>query len=294
MNYIKELNALYDRIEIVPLSGSATALWHALMHINNKTRWQKQFTASAAVLCLKAGLKESSFKRARKELKEKGYIDYQSRDHNQAPIYQMISLTYDDYDVDEEQEADRDVADRADHLDNHYSNESMNQSENQGSVTLIKRNKKKENEINNISDAFVFYQENFGVVSPFVADSLVDWVREVGEELVLEAMKRALERNRTNWGYVKSILQSWGKKGLHTLEDVRAEEVAFRNQRGKKRSSGVNGENGRKEIVPDWFVELKQKEKQQSQAPHTDPEEAAAMKEKIEGLREEIKGRNDG
>ena len=36
MNYIKEINALYDRQEQKPLSGAAVTLWYALMHINNR------------------------------------------------------------------------------------------------------------------------------------------------------------------------------------------------------------------------------------------------------------------
>ncbi|WP_085992193.1 hypothetical protein [Oceanobacillus senegalensis] len=95
MNYIKEMNAFYDRMELDPLSSSAISLWFAFMHINNKTRWSETFTVAGTVLRMKSGLKETSFKRARTELKEKGYIDYQSRSHNQAPIYQMKSLVLD-------------------------------------------------------------------------------------------------------------------------------------------------------------------------------------------------------
>lgn len=46
MNYIREINAFYDRMEQEPLSGSAVSLWHTLLHINNKahqewsSRWQ--------------------------------------------------------------------------------------------------------------------------------------------------------------------------------------------------------------------------------------------------------------
>ncbi|MFD1037262.1 hypothetical protein ACFQ3N_02335 [Virgibacillus byunsanensis] len=42
------------------------------MHIYNKAMWTDSFTVEAPVLRLKSGLKESSFKRARTELNEKG------------------------------------------------------------------------------------------------------------------------------------------------------------------------------------------------------------------------------
>ncbi|MFD1037201.1 hypothetical protein ACFQ3N_02010 [Virgibacillus byunsanensis] len=92
-DYIKQINSFYDKIERNPLSASPVTLWHALMHINNKAMCTESFTVAAPALRLKSGLKESTFKRARTELKEKGYIDYQSRNNNQAPVYQMIELS---------------------------------------------------------------------------------------------------------------------------------------------------------------------------------------------------------
>src|SRR5699024_12079533 len=46
---------------------------------------------SASVLCSKSGLPLSTFKRARAELCEKGYILHRSRG-TKAPVYQMVSL----------------------------------------------------------------------------------------------------------------------------------------------------------------------------------------------------------
>lgn len=92
MNYIKELNAFYDWLEINLLSTSAIALWHALMHINNKAGWAEEFTVAASVLCIKTGLSDRTIRNARNELKQKGRIDWKTRKGNQAAIYKMISL----------------------------------------------------------------------------------------------------------------------------------------------------------------------------------------------------------
>src|SRR5699024_10568670 len=91
MNYIQEINAFYTRKQTNPLSGSAATLWHALMHVNNRAHSVKEFSVSASVLCSKSGLPLSTFKRARAELCEKGYILHQSRG-TKAPVYQMVSL----------------------------------------------------------------------------------------------------------------------------------------------------------------------------------------------------------
>lgn len=89
MNYEKEINAFFNHIELNPVSASAMTLWFALMHINYKMKWAATFTVDTSVLRLKSGLTDSSFKRARAELNEKGYIDYQSRE---LPVYRMVSL----------------------------------------------------------------------------------------------------------------------------------------------------------------------------------------------------------
>lgn len=93
MNYIAEINAFYDWLETNSMSTSAIVLWHALMHINNKSRWTKEFGVASSVLCVKTGLSERTIRNARNELKQKGRIEWKSRGGNKAAIYQMISLT---------------------------------------------------------------------------------------------------------------------------------------------------------------------------------------------------------
>lgn len=92
MNYIKELNAFYDWLEINLLSTSAIALWHALMHINNKAGWAEEFTVAASVLCIKTGLSDRTIRNARNELKQKGRIDWKTRKGNQSAAYKIIPL----------------------------------------------------------------------------------------------------------------------------------------------------------------------------------------------------------
>jgi len=71
MNYIKQINAFYNRIGPKLLTSSGVSLWYTLMHINIKAMWRKSFTASGTALKFKGGLTDSAFKRARNELKEK-------------------------------------------------------------------------------------------------------------------------------------------------------------------------------------------------------------------------------
>ncbi len=353
MNYIKEINAFYDHQEREPLSGAAVALWHALMHMNNKTRWKNTFTAPGSVLRNKAGLTESSFKRARTELEELKYIEVESRGRGRAPIYTMHSLIMEmeqddkvssnletDFRGREEQfsktqmpvteevkqagmhsfAGDRleeknaegpiqveqasgeqltESSEQAiayslpqqgnarltfvpDQLVDQHMNQPPTHHSDQVPASLIKQyinktNTKQNNtsasaaamrgvfadqEMNELAeepDAILFYQENFGLVSPFVAESLLDWTQDLGEELVIEAMKRALERNILSWAYVKSILKAWDKKGIRTLGQVEAERVAFENGRRQKRV-------GSRDIVPEWLEgEMRKRKERESE-----------------------------
>ncbi len=92
MNYIAELKAFYDRLELNPLPSPAIALWHALMAIANKTGWQQEFTVAVSVLMLKSGLNAQAIKRARNRLEQDGYITWRSRGGNQSAVYHLNSL----------------------------------------------------------------------------------------------------------------------------------------------------------------------------------------------------------
>ncbi|WP_085994137.1 DnaD domain-containing protein [Oceanobacillus senegalensis] len=276
MNYIKEVNAFYDRMETDPLSSSATSLWFALMHIYNKTRWCPSFTVAGTVLRMKSGLKVTSFKRARTELKEKGYIDYQSRSRGQAPIYQMKSLVLDrdqrvnaeaDQHKDQDQDTGQENNQHADQGTDQDTGDTTGQEKDQHKDPLFKQKvgKKKDNLTSTLytSEAFLFYQENFGKISPYISNSLQEWLNEMDEDLVIEAMKRTLERNKTSWNYVKSILQSWKDKGILTLTAAKEEDRAFRNK--KKASQGYSASYSSKDIVPDWFKERQRKNRLEAQ-----------------------------
>ncbi len=92
MNYIAELKAFYDRLELNPLPSPAIALWHALMSIANKTGWQQEFTVAVSVLVLKSGLNAQAIKRARNRLEQDGFIIWRSRGGNQSAVYHLNSL----------------------------------------------------------------------------------------------------------------------------------------------------------------------------------------------------------
>lgn len=273
------------------------------MHFNNLCGWQKTFTVAASVIELKSGIKGTSFKRARDELQEKGYIHVTSRNGNQAAVYQMISQmnisTQNDNLVCTEQahlptaakqnnqqttavatksaqtssttasikdhprtkltEAPIDVQPAENNTDHNPADKSVHKM-NHNADPLIKQNIKQTKKIHQpttTSDAIRFYQDNFGVASSYVTTDICHWTNDLSEPLVLEAMKRALEQNKTTWSYVKGVLKAWARKGITTIEQAEADEAAFRNRQNQKINQSANASN---EVVPDWFKERKRKQ----------------------------------
>lgn len=92
MNYLLEIKAFYDWLEVNQLSTSGIVLWHALMHIANKTGWQDTFTVATMVLSTKTGLKRDAFYNARNALQNKGLISFKVRTGNQTAVYKINSF----------------------------------------------------------------------------------------------------------------------------------------------------------------------------------------------------------
>ena len=92
MNYLKQLLAFYDKLELNPLNSSEIALWHALMSINNKTAWSDTFTVASSVLRQRSGLGTTNFFKTRNALNQKGYIKWSSSGANKAAKYQIKVL----------------------------------------------------------------------------------------------------------------------------------------------------------------------------------------------------------
>ena len=103
MNYIAEIKAFYDRLELNPQPNTAIALWHALMSIANKAGWPDTFTVAQSVLGLRSGLNASALKRARNKLATDGFIEWKSRGGNQSAQYRIISLVVQNYSQNEPQ-----------------------------------------------------------------------------------------------------------------------------------------------------------------------------------------------
>jgi len=68
-------------------------------------------------------------------------------------------------------------------------------------------------------NVFKLYEENFGPLTPMIADTLKDAEETYSDEWIAEAMETALKNNVRNWKYVEAILKRWREKGKYEGKD---------------------------------------------------------------------------
>lgn len=106
INYITEINKFYDWLETNQVPKAAIALWNALMHINNKTGWDKAFTVAISTIESKTGFKRSELFEARNVLTQKGRIVWRQRGGNLCAEYEICFFSVHNTDASADTSAD--------------------------------------------------------------------------------------------------------------------------------------------------------------------------------------------
>ncbi len=111
--------------------------------------------------------------------------------------------------------------------------------------------------------AFLFYEQNgFGALASHVSYKVGNWIDDLSEELVIHAMKLAIENNVLRWNYVEKILVDWSNKKFKSIADVEADRLRFEAQKQQRQNSSNQSRphkpHRRVEVVPDWFSKRKE------------------------------------
>lgn len=109
--------------------------------------------------------------------------------------------------------------------------------------------------------AFSFYEQNgFGTISGYIAEKINAWMDDLPEELIIHAMKLAVESGAQRWRYVETILIDWSNKKFKTIADVQADKLRYQNQKQQQKQHSSRKPYGRQEVIPDWFADRNQAE----------------------------------
>lgn len=106
--------------------------------------------------------------------------------------------------------------------------------EQDGEKEKEKQKEKQEKNKNNIQKIIDFYNNNIGIITPYGLEVFQDYATEMSEDLVILAMKRAIEANKKTINYIKGILNNWSKKGIKTVLEVEEEDRKFKESRTVK------------------------------------------------------------
>lgn len=122
-----------------------------------------------------------------------------------------------------------------------------------------KKEKKEKKEKNNYK-AFDFFQDNgFGFITQYIVEDInyyLDAFCQDSDEILIAALKIAKDRNKVNWGYAKSILNSWLQMNLNNYDQIKAYEAQYK---ATKKMQNKQKENYKsKEKTPSWLTNQNQ------------------------------------
>ena len=322
MNYLKQVLALNQLQLRDPLSKGQYMLFHALLNVNNDCGWIEWFEVASIRLELFSQMSREGVQKARKELIERGLIEFKSNG-TRAGSYRLKKLYEDSTQVSTQTSTQVSPQDSTQistqtnaeieplstplptqlekntQMSTQDSTQTSTQGSTQDGTPLNKLNKTKLNKskVNSCSsdteqnteksadnddnktteNVFEFYQKNFGILSSFIQEDILYWIRDIGDGLVLEALKRALEQNK-EYGYAKKIMQSWVRKGIDSLEKAEAERVQFIRANEKRGNSYQR--TGRVANVPDWV-----NNPNETKETKLSPEEEQKLRDQLNALR---------
>ena len=77
-----------------------------------------------------------------------------------------------------------------------------------------------------------FYEKNVGMLTPYQFELLSSYYEEgVSEDLIILAMKKAVESDKRNISYIKSILNNWQAKRITTVIEAEKESENFKKRK---------------------------------------------------------------
>ncbi|RLY87765.1 DnaD domain protein [Staphylococcus hominis] len=89
----------------------------------------------------------------------------------------------------------------------------------------LNTNENKNQTIHEADNVFTFYENNgFGRLNSTIVEKIDAWREDFNgnDNIVIEALKEAINNNVYKWAYVNSILVSWYQEGINSVKDIEA------------------------------------------------------------------------
>ena len=66
---------------------------------------------------------------------------------------------------------------------------------------------------NNPKNIFELYEDNVGMLNPMIVDELIQAENKFPFNWIVDAVKESVTRNKRNWKYIHTILETWDREG---------------------------------------------------------------------------------
>ena len=116
--------------------------------------------------------------------------------------------------------------------------------ENQGGIdkkvkeNITSINNKEEEERNfqkELKDVTEFYENNITLITAFVSEDIEKYLKSgLYSDLIIEAMKEAVSRNKRNWKYVTGILNDCINNKVYTAKQFRIKQEEFKSNKNNQ------------------------------------------------------------
>ena len=113
-----------------------------------------------------------------------------------------------------------------------------------------------ENNNDNVDDSRVgglqqvidFYNNNIGLITPYGLEVLSDYAKDMPKDLIILAMKKAVEADKRTIQYVKGILNNWFKKGIKSVLEAEKEDANYKKSGNNQKTKSYNNYSQREDI----------------------------------------------
>lgn len=113
-------------------------------------------------------------------------------------------------------------------------------------ITSNNINNKKKEQLKNLIN---FYENNITIITEFVAEDMEKYLDDgLEEDLIIEAMKEAVSRNKRSWKYIVAILNNCLDNKITTAKQFKIEQEEFKSNKNKPKKEKTKEKVEYKEV----------------------------------------------
>ena len=128
-------------------------------------------------------------------------------------------------------------------------------------ITSINNKEKEERNFQKeLKDVTEFYENNIALITAFVSEDIEKYLKSgLYSDLIIEAMKEAVSRNKRNWKYITGILNDCINNKVYTAKQFKIKQEEFKSNKTNTHQSNKTKEKIEYEEV-DFLNEEEYKE----------------------------------